>query len=84
MKIKFFNYFTIWLSLFDYLPYVDVKKKNDAKNKGGDEEIWKNEFEFWSFYVKIRLHDNFHEYLRRKNSTYFLRHFLLIETEMNM
>ena len=48
MKIKFFNYFTIWLSLFDYLPDVDVKK-NDAKNKGGDEKIWKNEFEFWNF-----------------------------------
>ena len=59
---------TITLFNFDRLPDEDGKKF-DAKNEDHDEKMWKNEFDFWIFQVKVRLHDNFYENLGRKNLT---------------
>ena len=50
-------------------------KKVDTKNDNKDEKIWNNEFDFWIFHVKIRLYDNFHENLTRKNLTPFFETF---------
>ena len=33
-----------------------------------DEKIWENEFDLWILHIKIRLHRNFHESLRKKIS----------------
>ena len=82
-KIKWKNYLTISLFNFDYLPDEDGKKI-DAKNDDRDGKVWKNEFDFSIFHIKIWLHDNFHENLRTKNLTHSLRHFWLIETKMKM
>ena len=61
---------TISLFNFDYLPNED-EEKFDAKNEDENEIICKSEFDFWILHIKIRLHDNFHENLRRKNLTNF-------------
>ena len=68
---KLFHYFTIQLWLFD-----GDGKKVDIKNKNEDEKISKNEVEFWILHVKIRLRDNFHENLRRKQFDPFFKTFL--------
>ena len=68
---KLFHYFTIQLWLFD-----GDGKKVDIKNKNEDENISKNEVEFWILHVKIRLRDNFHENLRRKQFDPFFKTFL--------
>ena len=68
---------TISLFHFDYL-HDEAAKKIDAINKDGDDKIRKNEFDFSSFRIKIRLYDNFYENFRRKSLTHFLRHFQLI------
>ena len=82
--MKWKSSLTISIFKFDYLPDEDGKRV-DAKNKDEDEKIWKNEIDFWISYIKIRLYDdNFHENLRRKNLTHFLRHFWLIEEKMKM
>ena len=59
---------TISLFNFDYFPDEDGKKVN-AKNEDEDEKNWKNEFDFWNPYIKIRLfsnHGDFHENLRKR------------------
>ena len=61
---------TISLFNFDYFPNKD-EKKVDAQNEDEDEKIWKNEFNFKIIKIKIRLYDNFHENLKRKNLIIF-------------
>ena len=63
---------SLTISLFNlhYLPDKDGEK-NDAKNEDEDEKIWKNDFDFWIFHIKIRLYDNFHENLRKKMDPFF-------------
>ena len=79
--MKWKSFLTISLLNFQYLPDED-EKNVEAKNRG--EKIWKNEFDSWVFHIKTRLHDNFHENLKRKNLTQFVRHFWLIEAKMKM
>ena len=81
--MKWRSSFAILLFNFDYLPDEDGKKV-DAKSEDEDEKIWKSDFDFWTFYNKIRLYDNFLENMRRKNLTHFLRHFWLIKAKMKM
>ena len=47
---------------------------NRGKNEDEDEQIWKNEFEYWI--PHIRLCSNFHENLRKKNFDPFFKTFL--------
>ena len=61
------------LSLFDYLPDKDGKKRLMPKMKMKIKKIWENEFNFWSLHIKISLYDNFYENL--KEIDHFLRYF---------
>ena len=45
---------------------------NRSTNEDEDEEIWKNESEFWILHVKISSCGNFHENPRKKFLTHFL------------
>ena len=75
------SFLTISLFNFESLPNED-EKNVEAKNRGWEnleDWIW-----FLSSLIKIRLHENFHENLRRKNLTQFLRHFWLIKAKMKM
>ena len=73
--MKWKSSLTISLFNFDYLPDED-EKKIYTKNKDEDEKIWKNEFDFWIFHIKIKLCDNFCEKLRIKKSDPFFKTFL--------
>ena len=81
--MKWRSSLTISLFNFDYLPDEDWKKV-DCKNKNEDEEIWKNEFDFWILRIKIRLYGNFDLNQWTKSFDPFLGHFLLIEVKMKM
>ena len=67
------------LSLFDYLPDKDGKKRLMPKMKMKIKKIWENEFNFWSLHIKISLYDNFYENLKKID--HFLRYFWLIEAK---
>ena len=81
--MKWKSSLTILLFNFGYLPDEDGKKV-DTKNEDDNEKLWKNELDFWVFYIKIRLYDNFHENLRRKNLTHFLRQLWLSGAKMKV
>ena len=36
---------------------------NQGKNEDEEEQNWENEFDPWTFHIKIRLYGNFHENL---------------------
>ena len=67
------------------LPDENGEKKVDAKMNLKMETFGRmNEFEFWILHVKIRLHINFHENLRKKILIYFLKQFWLIKAKAKM
>ena len=55
--------------------FFDNFQNNQGKNENEDEKKWKNKPDFLILHIKIKLSGNFHENLRQKVLTHFLRHF---------
>ena len=68
--ISLFHYSTLTVWWRWEKSWYQKKKKNE------DEKISKNEFEFWILHAKIKLCDNFHKNLRRKQFDPFFNTFL--------
>ena len=43
--------------------FVSQFLTNQGKNEDEEEQNWENEFDPWTFHIKIRLYGNFHENL---------------------
>ena len=67
------NFMKICIKIFDQLFMTYLT--NWGSNKYEDEKIWENTFYIWIFNIKIRICDHFHDNLRKKFFTRFLRHF---------
>ena len=77
----------IWEKTFDpflrhFWPFSNTFLTNRGKNKDEDKKVWKNEFDFWIFHIKIRFCGNFHENLGKKIFDPFCRTFWLIKAKM--